>query len=113
MGNYIRAVLEPTIPGMHWEAYLGVWRSKFGGPENQGWLTKGDRAKHIFALSGLYLMFSAFSFCVLLLSTAAPIPIAAGAALLLILLVEYVQFFRLYGKTETEFQKVKKTWPMS
>jgi hypothetical protein len=36
MGNYLRAVLEPKIPGMYWEEYLGLWRGRFGRKEGRG-----------------------------------------------------------------------------
>lgn len=66
MSNYLRVVVEPRIPGMYWEEYLGIWRGGFGRRERQGWLNVADRARHIFGFAGLYLLISVFCWFLLL-----------------------------------------------
>jgi hypothetical protein len=107
MGNYLRVVLEPRIPGMYWEAYLGLWRAKFGEKDQQGWLTVWDRVKHMFALSGLYLVTSVFSWVLLITASHNAVSIVVGSVLLLILGLIYVAFYRLYDKGQVEYQLLK------
>lgn len=113
MGNYMRVVLEPRIPGMYWEAYLGIWRGKFGKQERKGWLNTVDRAKHIIGFSGLYLLTSLLSWLFLLDSTGNVVPRVTGTCLLAALLVTYGSFFRLYTKGEEEYQELLRLGPKS
>jgi predicted acyltransferase len=96
MGNYLRAVVEPQIAGMHWEAYLRAWRNKFESDGKRGWLTVPDRSRHIFALAGVYLLISSFSYALLVMQTMAPLPVALASALLLTVITTLVWFFHLY-----------------
>ena len=111
MGNYLRTVLEPRIPGMYWEEYLGLWRGKFGRKERQGWLNMVDRAKHIFGFSGLYLLTSFFCWFLLLDATMDLIPRLIGSGFLIALVVTYYAFFKLYDKGEKEHEELLRLSP--
>jgi len=111
MGNYLRVVVEPRIPGMYWEEYLGLWRGKFGKQERQGWLNAVDRAKHIFALSGLYLLTSVFCWFLLLDTTKDLVPLLIGSSFLIALLLTYRTFFKLYDKGGEEYEELLRLSP--
>lgn len=111
MGNYLRAVLEPRIPGMYWEEYLALWRGRFGRKERQGWLNMADRVKHIFGFSGLYLLTSFFCWFLLLDSTKDLIPQLVGSGFLIALVVTYLAFFKLYDKGDEEYQEILRLSP--
>jgi hypothetical protein len=111
MGNYLRIVLEPRIPGMYWEEYLGLWRGKFGSKERQGWLNMVDRAKHIFGFSGLYLLTSFFCWFLLLDATKGLMPRLIGTGFLIALVVTYYAFFKLYDKGEKEYEELLRLSP--
>lgn len=111
MGNYLRTVLEPRIPGMYWEEYLGLWRGKFGGKERQGWLNMVDRAKHIFGFSGLYLLASFFCWFLLLDATNDLMPRLIGSGFLIALVVTYCAFFKLFDKGEKEYEELLRLSP--
>jgi hypothetical protein len=110
MGNYLRVVLEPQIPGMYWEEYLGLWRGRFGRQERQGWLNMADRAKHIFSFSGLYLLTSFFCWFLLLDATMSILPRLIGSCFLIVLVVTYGAFFKLYDKGAEEYEDL---WRLS
>jgi hypothetical protein len=111
MGNYLRVVLEPRIPGMYWEEYLGLWRGRFGKQEQQGWLNNIDRAKHIFSLSGLYLLTSIFCWSVLLDAATDLLPLSIGSGFLVALLLTYRTFFKLYDKGGQEYEELLRLRP--
>lgn len=111
MGNYLRAVLEPLIPGMYWEEFLGLWRGRFGRQERQGWLNMLDRAKHIFSFSGLYLLTSFFCWYLLLDATKVLIPRLIGSCFLIALVVTYGAFFKLYDKGDEEYEELLRLSP--
>jgi hypothetical protein len=111
MGNYLRVVLEPRIPGMYWEQYLGLWRGKFGKQERQGWLNMVDRAKHIFGFSGLYLLTSFFCWFLLLEATKNIVPRLIGSCFLIALVVTYCAFFELYDKGDEEYEELLRLSP--
>jgi hypothetical protein len=113
MGNYLRTVLEPRIPGMYWEEYLGLWRGKFGRKERQGWLSMVDRAKHIFGFSGLYLLTSFFCWFLLLDATKDLMPRLIGSGFLIALIWTYYAFFKLYDKGEKEYNELVRLSPKS
>jgi len=108
MGNYLRVVLEPRLPGLFWEEYLGIWRSKFGRKPGQGWLSIVDRMRHIFALSGLYFLTSWFCWILLLNTTEEFIPRAIGSSFLVWLLLTYRRFFKLYDLGSHEYDELRK-----
>lgn len=111
MGNYLRVVLEPKIPGMYWEQYLGLWRGRFGRQETQGWLNIPDRAKHIFGFSGLYLLTSFFCWVLLLDTTKNLGPCLIGSCFLIALMVTYLAFFKLYDKGDEEYKELLRLSP--
>lgn len=111
MGNYLRVVVEPRIPGMYWEEYLGLWRGRFGKQERQGWLNAVDRAKHIFSLSGLYLLTSFFCWFLLLNTTSDLVPTMIGSVLLIALLVTYRLFWKLYDRGAEEYEELLRVSP--
>lgn len=111
MGNYLRVVVEPRIPGMYWEEYLGLWRGRFGKQERHGWLNAVDRAKHIFSLSGLYLLTSSFCWFLLLNTTDDLVPLVVGSAFLIALLLTYRTFFKLYDKGGEEYEQLLRLSP--
>lgn len=111
MGNYLRVVLEPRIPGMYWEEYLGLWRGRFGKQERQGWLNMVDRAKHIFGFSGLYLLTSFFCWFLLLDAAKNLLPSLIGSCFLIALVVTYYAFFKLYDKGEEEYKELLRLSP--
>jgi hypothetical protein len=108
MGNYVRAFLEPKIPGMFWEEYLVMWRNKFGKQKRQGWLTPTDRLKHTIGLSGLYLFMGTYCWFVLVMSTLKAVPLAVGGCLWLILLGLYIVFFKSYDDGARELEGLLK-----
>ncbi len=111
MGNYLRVVLEPRIPGMCWEKFLGLWRGRFGRQERQGWLNMKDRAKHIFGFSGLYLLISFFCWFLLLDATKNLVPRLIGSCFLIALVVTYRAFFKLYDKGDKEYKELLRLSP--
>lgn len=111
MGNYIRAVLEPRIPGMYWEEYLGLWRGRFGKAERKGWLNSVDRAKHIFGLSGLYILTSLFCWFLLFNITQDLVQRMIGSGALIALILTYKLFFNLYDKGGEEYEEVLRLAP--
>lgn len=111
MGNYLRAVLEPKIPGMYWEEYLGLWRGKFGQKEGRGWLNPTDRAKHVFSFAGLYLIIPGFCCIYLYQETEDFVPRVAAAILLAIVVGLYILFFRLYKRGEAEYKELLRLGP--
>jgi hypothetical protein len=111
MGNYLRVVLEPRIPGMYWEEYLGLWRGGFGKQENRGWLNMLDRTKHILGFSGLYLLTSFFCWFLLLDATKNLLPLLIGSCLLIILVITYYFFFKLYDKGDEEYKELLRLGP--
>lgn len=111
MGNYLRVVLEPRIPGMYWEEFLGLWRGRFGRQERQGWLNMADRAKHIFGFSGLYLLTSFFCWFLLLDATKNLVPRLIGSCFLIALMVTYRAFFKLYDKGDKEYEELLRLSP--
>jgi len=111
MGNYLRVVLEPRIPGMYWEEYLGLWRGKFGRQERQGWLNVADRAKHILGFSGLYLLTSFICWFLLLEATDDLVPQLIGSSFLMALVVTYWAFFELYDKGDKEYEELLRLSP--
>ncbi len=111
MGNYLRAVVEPRIPGMYWEEYLGLWRGKFGSQEKQGWLNNVDRGKHIFGFSGLYLLTSFFCWFLLFNVTKELMPRLISSGFLIALVVTYYFFFKLYDKGEKEYEELLRLSP--
>jgi hypothetical protein len=108
MGNYMRVFLEPKIPGMFWEEYLVMWRSKFGKQKSEGWLTPRDRLKHTFALSGMYLVASIFCWALLIGFTDQLAPKVIGSILLSVVLFSYLNFYGLYDKGEKERMELMK-----
>lgn len=113
MGNYLRVVLEPKIPGMYWEEYLGLWRGRFGRQERKGWLNMVDRAKHIISYSGLYLLTSLFCWLLLLNVTTDLMPCLIGSCFLIALFITYGAFFRLYDKGDEEYIELSRLSPKS
>ena len=111
MGNYLRVVLEPRIPGMYWEGFLGLWRGRFGKQERQGWLNMPDRAKHIFGFSGLYFLTSSFCWFLLLDATRNLVPRLIGSCFLIALLMTYRAFFKLYDKGDEEYEELFRLSP--
>jgi len=111
MGNYLRAVLEPKIPGMYWEEYLGIWRGKFGKQERQGWLNIKDRIKHIFGFSGLYLLTSLFCWFLVMHESRSLLPCLFGTFFLIALFVTYYAFFKLYDKGDKDYEELLKLGP--
>lgn len=111
MGNYLRVVVEPRIPGMYWEEYLGLWRGRFGKQERKGWLNTIDRAKHILSLSGLFLLTSCFCWMLLLKTTTDWLPAIASSALFLAVLATYCLFWRLYDKGGEEYEELLRVNP--
>ena len=111
MGNYFRSVLEPQIPGMYWEEYLGLWRGRFGRKERKGWLNVFDRTKHILSFSGLYILISGFCWIYLLVETNDPIPRILATVFLCALLGAYLVFFRLYGKGQKDYEELQRLGP--
>ncbi len=111
MGNYLRAVLEPQIPGMYWEEYLGLWRGKFGRKERKGFLNVFDRIKHILSFSGLYLLISGFCLFYLFSITCELAPTLIAICFFCLLLAAYVIFFRLYGKGQEEYEELQRLGP--
>lgn len=111
MANYLRVALEPRIPGMHWEEYLGLWRGRFGEKERRGWLNIPDRAKHILGFSGLYLLTSFFCWFLLLDATEKLLPRLIGSAFLIVLVITYRSFFKLYDKGDKEYEELLRLWP--
>lgn len=107
MGNYLRAVVEPSIRGLGWEKYLAIWRSEYGEREGQGWLTLRRRSTHIFALSGLFLTTSMFALILLVDITDKALPLFLGSVLMFVLLVMYVYFFSLYDIGQAEYKKLE------
>jgi hypothetical protein len=108
MGNYVRVFLEPKIPGMFWEEYLVMWRSKFGKQKRQGWLVPMDRIKHTFALSGLYVFMGIYCWFSLIFSTLRAVPLIVSSLLLFALLALYVIFFNSYDEGQRELEALMK-----
>ena len=52
IGNYIKEVIEPNVPGLYWENYIATWRKD--NPINPH--RSRDRWIHIFSLTGVYLI---------------------------------------------------------
>jgi hypothetical protein len=111
MGNYLRVVLEPNLPGMDWEEYLGLWRGRFGRSERRGWLNQVDRIKHIFSFAGLYLLVSGFCYLYLYNITRELVPRASAGMLLCLLLLVYVRFGRLYDQGQSEYNELQRLGP--
>jgi hypothetical protein len=111
MGNYFRAVLEPKIPGMYWEEYLGLWRGRFGRKERKGWLNKWDRAKHMLSFTGLYLLISGFCLVYLFIATCEIIPRLLATVFFLVLLGAYFILFNLYEKGQKEYEELQRLGP--
>jgi len=111
MGNYLRVVLEPKIPGMYWEEYLGLWRGRFGRKEGQGWLNQFDRIKHIFSFAGLYLVIPVFCWWYLLSATHNILLILMGTVLLFAVFGLYLAMIRLYQQGQTEYQELVRLGP--
>ncbi|BBO90989.1 hypothetical protein [Desulfosarcina ovata] len=111
MGNYLRAVLEPKIPGMYWEEYLGLWRGKFGQEEGKGFLNIFDRIKHLISFSGLYLLVSGFCLVYLFFVTKNPDIRFLGIFCFIFLIGAYVNFFLLYGKGQKEYKELLRLGP--
>jgi hypothetical protein len=107
MGNYFRVVLEPQIPGMYWEEYLGLWRGRFGRKERKGFLNVIDRVKHMLGFSGLYILISGFCLVYLFISTCEIIPRLLAAVFFLVLLGAYFILFRLYDKGQNEYLELQ------
>lgn len=110
MGNYLRVVLEPRIPGMYWEEYLGLWRGRFGKQEREGYLNPKDRVKHIFSFSGLYLLTPFFCWF-LLLAAKNLLPSLIGSCFLIAVVVRYYFFFKLYDKGDEEYKELLRLSP--
>jgi len=108
MGNYIRVFLEPKIPGMFWEEYLVMWRSKFGKKKRQGWLTPKDRLKHTFALSGLYLFLAVYCWFLLIYTTDHLAPRVVGSVFVIVLLLLYRALYNSYDEGERELENLMK-----
>lgn len=111
MGNYLRAVLEPKIPGMYWEEYLGLWRGRFGRKEGRGWLNQLDRTKHIFSFAGLYLLIPSFCWIYMYQETENFTPRTTATLLLIIVLGLYVTFLRLYQRGQMEYKELLRLGP--
>lgn len=111
MGNYLRGVLEPAIPGMYWESYLALWRGRFGKQEGQGWLNAFDRAKHIVAHAGLYAFMSASSLWLLFQATQSLLPLTIGTVFMICLLAIYAAFYRLYSRGAEEYRELRRLRP--
>jgi len=111
MGNYLRIVLEPKVPGMYWEEHLGLWRGRFGRSERRGWLNQVDRIKHIFSFAGLYLLVSGFCWLYLCNITQALVPRACASVLLCLILVLYMRFVRLYDQGQSEYDELQRLGP--
>ncbi len=106
MGNYIRVFLEPHIPGMNWEEYLGCWRNKFNSNASQEWLTKIDRIRHIVSLSGLYLFVSLFAFIVLIFESNNSLTMIIGIIAIASLLLTYNEFYKLFDTGGEELESL-------
>jgi hypothetical protein len=52
IGNYIKEVIEPNVPGLYWENYIATWRND--NPINPH--RSRDRWIHIFSLTGVYMI---------------------------------------------------------
>ncbi len=111
MGNYLRVVVEPRIPGMYWEEYLGIWRGGFGKREGQGWLNVLDRAKHILGFAGVYLLIASFCWFLLLSDTIDLVPRIVGSSFLILLLLAYAAFFKLYDRGAEEYEELWRLGP--
>jgi hypothetical protein len=111
MGNYLRVVVEPRIPGMYWEEYLGIWRGRFGHRPGKGWLSPLDRTKHIAGFAGLYLLTSVFSLILVLGASHDLVPRIIGPMFLSVLLFAYVAFYRLYDKGTQEYEELWRLGP--
>lgn len=111
MGNYIRIVLEPKIPGMYWEEYLGLWRGRFGRKEGKGWLNVYDRLKHIFSFAGLYLLISGFCWFYLFIETNEQGARILASLILCIVLSGYIKFVRLYSRGQKEYEELQRLGP--
>lgn len=110
MGNYLRVVVESRIPGMYWEEYLALWRGGFGRREGQGWLNLADRAKHILGFAGVYLLIAFFCWFLLLGATDDLVPRVVASSFLIVLLLAYAAFFKLYDRGAEEYEQL---WRLS
>jgi hypothetical protein len=111
MGNYLRIVLEPKLPGMYWEEYLGLWRGRFGRLERHGWLNQVDRIKHIFSFAGLYFLVTGFCWVYLYNITQGLAARASASVLLCLILVVYMRFVRLYDRGQSEYNELERLGP--
>lgn len=59
IGIYIREIIEPQVPGLFWEHHLQLWRNKI--PGEKAYHRFIDRWRHIFSLTGVYLLIVSFS----------------------------------------------------
>lgn len=110
MGNYLRVVVEPRIPGMYWEEYLGLWRGGFGQRKRRGWLSVADRVKHILGFAGVYLLIASFCWILVLVSAKEEVPVLLASLFLLALVASYVWFFKLYDRGGDEYEEL---WRLS
>jgi len=111
MGNYLRVVVEPLIPGMYWEEYLGQSRAGLGQESGKGWLDPVHRTRHILAFAGVYLLISGFCL-VLVLGTADDLlPTVAAWIFFLVLLASYAFFFRVYERGEKDYEQLWRLGP--
>jgi len=110
MANYIRLVLEPRIPGMYWEAYLALWRGRFGTAEGKGWLRAADRLKHICSFSGLYALIALACWISQLLDATTP-QLIIGSSGLIGVFIAYAALYRLYEQGSKELREIRKLDP--
>ena len=109
MGNYIRIILEPNIPGLSWEEYLGYWRGNHDSSSSKGWLSVKDRLKHILLLAGLYFTISCFCWLLLMMpeTKATIIEQGLGSISILLLVLSLWKFFHLYDQGDKELVTLK------
>lgn len=105
MANYIRAVLEPAVPGLSWEAYLSYWRRQ----RSQGheWLGLVDRLRHVAALSGVQLTVAIFAWILLVSGNTPPWTVILATVALFLLLLVLWYFLRLYPAGARDYASLK------
>ena len=111
MGNYLRVVLEPHIPGMYWEEYLGLWRGRFGKKKRRGWLNMYDRIKHIFSFAGLYLLIPGFCWLYMFYETQGIGMRSFASAIFFLIIANYIRFIWLYSRGQSEYEELQRLSP--
>ena len=102
-----QVILEPKIPGMSWEKYLGWWRSKFGKEADSAELSSFHKIKHISSLSGLYLLGTICSLSIFFKNTNSYLLCSLGVLLFLGVFGLYIYFYKVYGRFKEEGKKLK------